>query len=91
VITRAGHIRLPTSDGGKLIVELLQDGFVGIDAIEEILGLEIPLQHSGVSYFHFGCALGIKVKLRRSRDMESIRRKQSPGDEPEYKENLNLR
>lgn len=43
MVSRPDHVRLAAGDGGELPVEVLDDGGVGIGAIEEVLGREQPV------------------------------------------------
>lgn len=43
VVAGTGHVRDTAGDGGELVIELLDDGFVGVDAVEEVLGFEVPV------------------------------------------------
>ena len=47
VVPRTGHIQLATGNGGKLVVELLQDSLIGVLAVEPIFGLEVPVIRVG--------------------------------------------
>jgi hypothetical protein len=43
VVSWIGYIGFSAGDGRKLVVELLEDGFVGVYFVEEVLGLEISV------------------------------------------------